>query len=397
MSSDSRFEVRPPASGAEVDALLAAEFQSFFGFGQPPAVLQAWLDWIGRDNLRVLVQDGQIVGGLGLLHFGQWFGGRSVPSVGISVVAVVPEARGTGAGKHLMNETVRQMAAEGHPLSVLYPSTWAFYRHAGFEPAGARTTYEFNLRTLGVHDTTCDMRRIGREDHALLEPIYAEYARRQTGMVNRTLMNWQKIFKGSDEDVFAYLIEGPGGPNGYLIYTHEEIPEKPYRIDIRDLAWLDESAGRRILTFLHQHAVLAEPVLYDGAPVDPLLALSRVENQKVRYNFFWMLRVLDARAALAGRGYWPGVRGEVHFEMGDTLLERNAGRFVLRVQDGQGTIEEGGEGRIRLGPRGLSPLYTGHLPAADLRRMGLLTGDDEACGMATTIFSGPRPWMNDRF
>ncbi len=390
-------EVRPLESDAEFQALLSAEYQSFFGFGQPASVLEGWLDWIGRDNLRVLVQDGQVVGGLGLLHFGQYFGGRSVPSVGISVVAVVPEVRGTGAGKHLMQQTVRQMAADGAPLSVLYPSTWAFYRHAGYEPAGARTTYEFNLRRLGATDTTCRLRRIGPEERRRVEPIYEQFACHQTGLVARTRMNWQKIFKGEPEDVFTYLVEGPAGPSGYLVYTHQEVPDKPYRIDIRDLVWLDESAGRRILAFLHQHGVLGESVRYDGAPVDPLLALSRVENQKIRYNHYWMLRMLDARAALTGRGYPAGVAGELHFELEDPLLEQNRGRFVLRVRDGQGEVADGGTGQIRLGPRGLAPLYTGHLPPEDLRRMGLLEADDASCGQAAAIFSGPRPWMCDRF
>ena len=111
----------------------------------------------------------------------------------------------------------------------------------------------------------------------------------------------------------------------------------------------------------------------------------------------WMLRIVDVKGALEARGYPRGARGEVHFEVTDTLLPHNNGRWVLQVAEGNGTVTAGGNGDIRLDIRGLAPLYSSFLSPHALRSTGFIECGDAALEAATTIFAGPEPWMPEIF
>src|SRR5262249_31986324 len=109
-------------------------------------------------------------------------------------------------------------------------------------------------------------------------------------------------------------------------------------------------------------------------------------------------RVLDVAAAMTARGFPPGVSGEVHVDVaGDDIVPENAGRWLLRVEDGRAEVERGGRGTLRTDVRGLAALYTGFHSPADLRAAGFADGDDASLASATALFAGPHPWMADHF
>ena len=87
-----------------------------------------------------------------------------------------------------------------------------------------------------------------------------------------------------------------------------------------------------------------------------------VDNgQRVRRTFAmpWMVRVVDAAAAIAQRGYNPHVDVEVNVELTDEVFAHNNGRFVLRVRSGSGSLEPGGRGTLTLDIREFAAAFTG--------------------------------------
>ena len=57
----------------------------------------------------------------------------------------------------------------------------------------------------------------------------------------------------------------------------------------------------------------------------------------------------------------------------------------------------GGNGELSLDIKGLAPLYTGMMTAAELQRIGWIDGDELALHKAETIFHGPQPWIVEMF
>ena len=59
--------------------------QCFIG---SPSNTEPYLNRIGVENFRVIRQAKEVVGGLGLLPMGQWYGGVCVPMTGIAAVGI---------------------------------------------------------------------------------------------------------------------------------------------------------------------------------------------------------------------------------------------------------------------------------------------------------------------
>src|SRR5690348_10269456 len=83
-------------------------------FAGTPEGTQDWLKFAGPEHVRVVQGEtnGRSAGRACLLRvpMGQFFGGRSVPMLGIAGVGVAPEVRGRGVAKFMMQEAVREGA-----------------------------------------------------------------------------------------------------------------------------------------------------------------------------------------------------------------------------------------------------------------------------------------------
>jgi len=112
-----------------------------------------------------------------------------------------------------------------------------------------------------------------------------------------------------------------------------------------------------------------------------------------------MLRLIDAPAAIASRGFPEGVVLEADLRIDDPELPANTGDWHLSVADGSGSLTptDSPTDALRCRPRGLAALYAG-TPLAALRGAGLVTGGAPATDAGLdAVFSGPTPYMLDYF
>jgi predicted acetyltransferase len=352
---------------------------------------------LGGRNVRVARRGGHLVGGLGLLPMGHWFGGRSVSCVGITAVSVAPEHRSRGIASEMMRAVLEEARREGVALSSLYPATFPVYRAAGYESAGNRIVYRLTLSSLGSGARTPELRETS--DRSVVRALYDARARTLSGAIDRGEYIWTRIFEPWDDDARAYVVEGDAGPEGYAVVSYRPVasPLAPNEIPVRDIVARTPAAGRRILRLLADHRSVARTATLAAGPGDPFLLLAREERLEIAEMQRWMLRIVDVRSALERRGWSPAVRAEVHFEVRDELLPENAGRWVLEVAGGRAEVRSGGSGAVAIDVRGLAALYSGFLSAEELGSSGLCAGDAMALATASSAFAGPAPWAADFF
>ena len=318
----------------------------------------------------------------------QWWHGRAVPMGGVGAVCVAPEDRGRGVGRRLAAALLDLM--DGHPLSTLFPATAPVYRAAGYEHAGSQhliTLRSGPLRTLASGPVK--VRRAGPDDAAevttLMRRLHAEA--RHDGPIDRG----EDFIRGilADERVFAYLAD-----DGFLAYGWDGGPES--LVVHRCVAGSAETA-RALWAVVGSGSSIAETVRACVAPDDPLLWLLRDRSQDDIRRVTWMLRVLDAPAAVAARGFPAAVSVDVPLVVEDELRPANAGSWRLTVAGGAGRLERAAEtpGATRLSARGLAAVYAG-VPIATLRRAGVVTGGDTAGPLLDAAFAGT-PFMLDYF
>jgi predicted acetyltransferase len=152
--------------------------------------------------------------------------------------------------------------------------------------------------------------------------------------------------------------------------------------------WATVGSGSSIATTVHAYC----------APTDPIHFLAEHEAQADARINRWMLRLVDAPAALAARGYPEGAVLEVDLRIDDPELPANTGDWHLSVADGGAQLKpaEPSAGAPRLGPRGLAALYAG-TPVAALRGAGLVAGGAELDAALEAVFGGATPYTLDYF
>jgi predicted acetyltransferase len=148
----------------------------------------------------------------------------------------------------------------------------------------------------------------------------------------------------------------------------------------------------------------AERVRAVVTPDDPLGWLTR-EPDGVVERERWMLRIVDAAAAIAGRGFPATAELAVTLHLDDATRPGHAGRWTLEVGGGQGSLHpavthppapESPAGPLRLGARGFAALYAG-IPLATLRRAGLAAGGDASADDALDSAFAGQAFMLDDF
>jgi predicted acetyltransferase len=354
-------------------------------------------DWEQRartaidEGRSIGVYDGALLVGRAVIwSFRQWWGGRVLPMAGVAGVVVSPEYRGRGVGTALMQGLIRRGRELGYPLSGLYPATVPVYRRLGWELAGTqdKVTIETGLlRALRGGDVV--VREAGPDDAPqMLELMHRQYSEsRACGPKDETEEELREEL--ADDSVFAYVAD-----HGFIVYGWEGRDLVVYQIQASDAPtaralWAVVGSGSSIAKSVHAYLAPDDPVhLLVGEAVSTSLEQNR-----------WMLRCLDAAAAIAGRGFPAGLSIDVPVVLGDAQVPENCLTGRLSVEGGSGRLVEGPAeaGAVRLGANGLAALFAGS-SITRLLGSGLAAGGDrDAHALLDSAFAGRPAYLLDYF
>jgi predicted acetyltransferase len=343
--------------------------------------------------------------GAAMLHdMRQYWLGKPVRVAGVASVKVAPEHRGRGIGRTLMTELVSLIAERGYPLSALYPATTPIYRSLGWELAGAKHKFWIPARSLrglvepdkaargaGASHQDVPIRRASPADAATVIEVIGESHRAARDAGPLTWDEGPAAQWLGREDLYSYL----AGDDGFAAYRWTGDDLWVERVHARTPETL-----RALWSVIASHSSTTDDVRGWTSPHDPFWWLTRERDATITYRSMWMLRVVDAGAAIAARGFPPGVSASVPLEIQDQARPANSGHWRLTVADGTGTLtpNEGvpSPASLTLGPRGVAALYAG-TPVATLRLAGLASGGTPEGNASLDAAFAATPYMVDDF
>ena len=396
-------QIRAVRPDDDPSALLELNERSFGP--KSPDVRDQWWQAVAR-----VIAQGRCLGafagdrlvGVALYHdMRQWWCGRAVPMAGVASVAVAPDERGRGIARRLMAALLEEMAGRGYPISVLFPATMSIYRSLGWELAGARETAEVPARSLHplaapdlpLEAGSVTLKRAEPGDAAAVNAVIARVheAARDCGPITwdeATVRQWL-----ADRDLYAYLTH-----DGFLIYHWHDGNDVVF---VEGAEAISAATVRAFWSHVGSHASIAEKVYARVGAADAFWWLTRERDADVTHRSMWMLRVVDAPAAIAARGFPAATSLTVTLDLADDTRPANSGRWDLAVADGQGSLSPhtsvSAGSPLALGPRGLAALYAG-TPVSTLRRVGLATGGaPEGDAALEAAFGGATAYMLDSF
>jgi len=408
-------EIRPISPDDDFDAQLDLGQRAFGSYSA-----QQKESWLHVARLRA--SEGMFLGafaegvpaGAAMLHdMRQYWLGSPVRCAGVASVKVAPEHRGMGIGRLLMTELLGLIADRGYPLSTLFPATVPIYRSLGWELAGAKHEFTVPARSLrelqppdpqAAAKPTAELTKAPRITRAT--PDDAKRVINAIGRSHRAARDAGPITwdEGPSRqwldrpDLYAYLAEGPEQADGFAAYRWAGG-------DTREL-WVERvhattpQALRALWSVIASNASVTRTVRGWAAPGAPFWWLTAERDATISRRAMWMLRVVDVPAAIAARGFPPGVSVSVPLEINDKARPGNAGRWLLTVDSGKGALIPNGSlsspDPVTLGPRGVAALYAG-VSAESLRLSGLASGGTPETGALLDAAFAAIPFMVDDF
>jgi len=317
-------------------ARLADVLSHAFGFPREDA--GAWFGRAGPENVRALRRGEAVIGGLLEVPMGQWFGGRSVPTLGLAGVGITPAERGRGVGSWLMRETLRQARARGFALSTLYPATLTLYRRAGYERAGAFAVVSFDPRTIEVaREPSISVDEVVGVPEPL-RALYDRVASQAPGHLDRGAYVWGRVVAPRGLTTRTFTLAPPRGAlEGYVVVAQTSSGSST-TITVADLVVTTARAARASLRLLAEYRSLATQVKYNGALSDLVTTLLPERHFAIDVSSHFMVRVVDVARALEARGFPTAAAGAITLEVADDVLPDNAGRWSVVVEGGRARV-----------------------------------------------------------
>jgi predicted acetyltransferase len=383
---------------ADLDSAARLSRLAFGGDPQaaPPVVRAAMARWGAFD------ERGRLLAKANDREQGHWFGGRLVPSSGVAGVAVAPEARGRGLARDLLRTILRAARERGALISTLFRTAPALYRRMGWEQVGSLTWTTLPSAALAGLRPPPEMELHAAEpaDVPAILHTYRRIAEQGNGLLERS----GPLFDTSPDAVLAghdgiSVAVGPSGEvEGYASWSRGRGYDGDARLTVPDLLGLTGRATARLLGMLGSWSSVTPTLALRLPDPDPVWLLAPVAGAVVESAQPWMLRLVDAAGAVAARG-WPAyLSGSVDLDISDPVCPWNAGRHRLVLDGGEGRLEPGGSGAVRLDVCGLAVLYAGSATPSLLRRAGLLQGGDPGTdSWLTGATAGPVPALLDHF
>jgi predicted acetyltransferase len=364
--------------------------QLAFGYrsDEPPADIgHAW---------GVESADGRVLASARIRSYEQWWGGNAVPMGGIAGVAVHPDARGQGQASTLMRELLPVMRAAGQPISVLFPTGVGVYRPVGWEVDGSLDDTRIPTRDLRPARAPVDVRvrTAAVEDVPAIRDLYVGLG--VNGLLTREGPEFPEGAEAVlDHDVVALAEDAAGAAVGYASYARGNGYREGSELRVWELVNRTGPAAAALLQSLASWSTVASTVLWRGPTAELTGHVAGPVPPPVRRQP-WMLRIVDAPAAVAQRGFPSATSVDTAFLLDDPDIPEHAGAWRLSVDAGEGALErmEAGSDLPRLHIRGLALLYAGTADVPALLRLGLL--DRPAPGLDLP-FAGHEPRILDYF
>jgi predicted acetyltransferase len=386
-------EVGRIADPSELVPLAAVLGQAFV---VDPGVTRAWLDRAGLDEIRVVRDGPEVIGGLLRIPMGQAFGGRFVPMVGIAGVGVRADRRRCGVATEMMRQTLLELWEAGTPLSALYASNQPLYRSVGYEQAGAHFHGTLRPRDIDVREPDGRVSLATPADRHEIEALYREHAIARPGHLDRGPYVWARLwqpFDGATVDG-ALLWDDQDHLEAYVLYSQYR-REEGFLLTLKDAASRTSRGWRRIWNHLRDVTTVVSEIKLSTSPTDPLFVLQPHPYMKVHLHEPWMLRIVDPIVALEARGYPKGQPERLVIKVVDPLLGDQA--LTMDVESGRASVRKGGDPTAKIHVRGLAAMYTGYMSPFEAAALGLVEAGERSLAALQSLFAGPAPWMRDFF
>lgn len=203
-------------------------------------------------------------------------------------VSTLPEVRGSGKMKELMEYSLRHMYESGQEVGILMPIDFRLYRRYGFE-----NCYDMLVQNLDVDDLrkfkiSGEFKKAKKAED--LEEIYRYSQSLFNGYAIRDKKYFEQFIDEMDRDgAYIYINYIDSCPEGYIAYSFED-----NKMIVRECYYKSIESYKSILRFIYNHNTQVKKVEIYSAISDPLRhMLDNPKDSQFEIKPFMMGRVIN--------------------------------------------------------------------------------------------------------
>ena len=313
-------------------------------------------------------------------------GGAIVGHAAVTHIGVLPSFTRKGIATDLMRHQLRDIAARGELVATLRASEATIYERYGYGVASSSQTVEVQTARAALRPDVEAGGPVRLLDAAeawdVLPGIYARNRPSRPGTIDRPEVWWQGLRMRTESfpgPSYVAVHGEPGSESGFARYrpvdTESWFISDQRTIAVEDFFAPTTDAYVGLLRFL-LGLDLIDRVVFWMLPVDDPLPWLLVDRRAARvtavHDETW-LRVVDARKALAARGYVGD--GTVIVAVNDSLLPSNSASFTVTPDGAEPTDRRA---QLHTGVQGLGAVLLGGATWRSLVVAGLARADDPA-------------------
>jgi len=335
-----------------------------------------------------LFREDELLGGLMLNDFRMNLRGRTVPALGVSLVAVDLAHKRRHVCKELMQHVLERAEADGYALTTLYPFRPDFYRRMGF--GFGSPVYELDLDPAQLPRSPLRerVRLLDEESAEEALELYRRLYRTTNGLLEKRLHELARPLAKGNTSLAAY--GGDGGVEGYAMFRFGK-PEGGnflrYDLEVLELLWECPEALQGLLAFLGTQSDQVRRIRllthdaglfhrFDDPTTRSGRLLPRVHHPVALVGAGVMYRFTDPGKALSLIGAGPGSASSAAVELrveDDFLWESPRSVVVVQAADGRvETVNTEPGGRLDMRIDAFSSIAAGSATLAGLASMGMV-------------------------
>ncbi len=252
-------------------------------------------------------------------------------------VSTLPEARGMGYMKHIMDFTLEQLYEKNQLVSILMPIDYRLYRKYGYEHCYDQIEYEIDINELQGFKSSGILQKATINNIDEMVNIQESFLQNLNGKVKRDEDYYLNLFKEVECESGNIYIHKSNESDGYIIYFIDG-----ERIFVRDLYYKNINALKGMLRLLYNHNTQCKKVVVTSPLNDKIrFVLSNPKTCNIKIKPFMMGRVINFKKYLESLDINTDEKIDLVISLKDNQIKENNKIFKITNHNNRLEVECG--------------------------------------------------------
>lgn len=288
-------------------------------------------------NTIVVEEEANIVSSLQLNQYKIKLNDKEYDTSYVVGVSTLPEARGRGYMRHIMDFTLNELYKKEQLISILMPIDYRLYRKYGYEHCYDQIEYEINIEDLNGFKSSGSLIKANLNHINEMINIEKSFLENLNGRVIRDEDYYKNLFKEVESEGGHIYIHKNEESDGYIIYFINGD-----NIFVRELYYKNINALKGMLRFIYNHNTQCKKANITS-PLDDKIRfiLPNPRTVTMKLKPFMMGRVINFKKYLESLHIEGNDKLSLVISIKDNYINENNKIFKISLENNKLTVEDG--------------------------------------------------------